>query len=178
MLHGLPTIGGRGWIFNGMSTDSYLIDYQRKEECYSHDMLDEIIRVEEGVHTLTVGRLLELARSHLGPQTELELARDVAEKLVCPKCGDVEFLFTSLGKVPAGLASCPVCSDARRDVSTFYKIRGTEPFLEYTLAQIGVPAYDIVIARAKEQALGLELSADARAVLGPLASDEDTTEWL
>jgi hypothetical protein len=64
-------------------------------------------------------------------------------------------------------------------VGTFYKIRGTEDFLDRTLADIGVPAFDILIARTSDQAIGLELSADTSAVLGPLASvgGESELEW-
>src|SRR3990170_3814179 len=43
LLHGLPTIAGKGWVFEGVSSDSYLVEYQRKEECYSHDAIDEIV---------------------------------------------------------------------------------------------------------------------------------------
>jgi hypothetical protein len=55
-------------------------------------------------------------------------------------------------------------------VITFYKIRGDEAFLDRPLAEIGVPPFDIVIARSRDRAIGLELAGDAAAVLGPLAS--------
>ena len=92
-------------------------------------------------------------------------------------------MFQSLGRVSAAKAFCPRCRDVRREVVTFYKIRGSESFLNRTLAQIGVPAFDIVIARTRDRAIGLELSADGDAVLGPLArrepviSDEQGLSW-
>ena len=61
------------------------------------------------------------------------------------------------------------------------EIRGTEPatLLSRTLAGIGVPPFDIVIARAGARVIGLELSADAPAVLGsqmaPAGGEE--LEW-
>jgi hypothetical protein len=52
---------------------------------------------------------------------------------------------------------------------TFYKIRGDESFLNRTAAQIGVPPFDVLIARnSAGRAIGLELSCDAENVLGPL----------
>jgi hypothetical protein len=57
----------------------------------------------------------------------------------------------------------------RREVITFYKIRGDEPFLDQPLSQIGVPAFDILIARGNGRSVGFELSADASRVLGCLA---------
>jgi adenylyltransferase/sulfurtransferase len=183
LLHGMESIGGRGWVFNGLTTDAYLTEFQRKESCCSHETLDEIAQLDAGAAALTVRQLLAEARRRLGPSAELELARDVLEKLVCPKCGNEEFMFESLGRVPAGKALCPRCRDVRREVVTFYKIRGNESFLDRTLAQVGVPAFDIVIARTRDRAIGLELSADADAILGPLArrattiSDEQGLSW-
>jgi adenylyltransferase/sulfurtransferase len=40
-------------------------------------------------------------RQKLGPKAKLELAREVLEKLVCPKCKTEEQVFASLGKVKA-----------------------------------------------------------------------------
>jgi adenylyltransferase/sulfurtransferase len=173
LLHGLTTIGGRGWIIDGLSMDSYLVQYQRKDECYSHDTLDEVIALGAGVADLTVGQLLEEARRCLGSGAELELARDVLEKLVCPRCQGEEMLFESLGRVRAEKAVCPRCPGVRRDARTFYKVRGGEAFLGRTLAQIGVPPFDIVIARGADRTVGLELAGDRRAVLGPLDDEKE-----
>jgi adenylyltransferase/sulfurtransferase len=175
MLHGLETIAGKGWVFNGLGMDSYLVEYQRKQTCYSHDTLSDIIALDETAASITARKLLEKAREMLGPQTELELARDVLEKLVCPSCKREEQLFASLGRVPATKAICPNCSTAR-DVVTFYKIRGNEEFLDRPLASIGVPRFDIIIARAGDRSIGFELTGDAKLVLGPLI-DNLQLEW-
>src|SRR3954466_8011519 len=66
IIHGLETIGGRGWVFQGLSTDAYLTEYQRKPDCYSHDTLDEIIPLDLGYDQLTVGDLLEKAAAAVG----------------------------------------------------------------------------------------------------------------
>ena len=176
LLHGLDTIKGRGWVFDGLSTDSYQVEYQRKPDCFSHEILQEIVSLEAGAGTMTVRQLLDEARRRLRPDAQLELARDVLEKLVCPKCGHGEEMFASLGRVRADKALCPNCPDVRREVVTFYRIRGGESFLDRTLAEIGVPPYDIVIARAGDRAIGLELSGDAAHVLGPLA-DSEALQW-
>jgi adenylyltransferase/sulfurtransferase len=175
LLHGMETIAGKGFVFDGMSMDSYLVEYQRKDSCYSHDTLDEVVSLEQSVHSTTVRQLLALARERLGAAAELELARDVLEKLRCTSCGREQRAFESLGKVKAEKGICPNCG-AARDVVTFYKIRGDEAFLDEPLGAIGVPAFDIVIARAGERSVGFEFAGDAKAVLGPLVSDSEL-EW-
>jgi len=169
LLHGMETIAGKGWVFQGISADSYTTEYQRKPDCYSHDTLGEIIALDESAQSITPRQLLHRAESLVGEKVSLELARDVLEKLSCPKCKREEEVYQSLGKVSADRAICPHCPDTRRDVSLFHKIRGEETFLNRPLASIGVPAMDIVIARTKTRSVGFELSGDANAVLGPLA---------
>lgn len=172
LLHGLPTIAGKGWVFDGLSTEAYTVEYQRKETCYSHDPLEDVVPLNVRASAITVGDLLNEARRRLGPKAELEVGRDVLEKLVCPRCRAEEMIFASLGKVRADQAFCPDCRDVRREVVTFYKVRGNEPFLGRTLAAIGVPPFDIVTVRAAERAIGLELAADAPEVLGPVFHPE------
>ena len=171
LLHGLPTIQGRGWVFDGLSTDAYTVEYQRKADCYSHEILNEIVSLDGGANSVTARDLLHVAREKLGPDARIELARDVLEKLICPACGNQQRMLASLGRVKANAATCPSCS-SRRDVQTFYTISGTEDFLDLPLSEIGVPPFDIVIARSATRAIGLELAADAAAVLGPLFDDE------
>jgi hypothetical protein len=87
-------------------------------------------------------------------------------------------MFVSLGRVPASAAWCPACRragrDVRREVVTFYKVRGDETFLDRTPAAIGLPPFDVLTARNTRdparagRAVGLELTCDAENVLGPL----------
>jgi molybdopterin/thiamine biosynthesis adenylyltransferase len=172
LLHGLPTLAGKGWVFNGMSADVYQVEYQRKQDCYSHDTLKEIVSLDARADSITLSDLLNRARSLLGNEAELEFGHDVLEKLTCPSCGKVEEVYASLGRIKADRAWCPHCKDVRREVNTFHKIRGTEPFLNRTAADIGLPPLDIVIARTPDRAIGLELSGDAPDVLGELAEME------
>jgi adenylyltransferase/sulfurtransferase len=178
LLHGMEVIAGRGWVFNGLTAEAYHVEFQRKESCYSHDTLDEVIPLPVRAETMTVAELLNEARHRLGPDAELELGRDVLEKLVCPNCKAAEEMFASLGRVSAEKAWCPNCKDVRREVVTFYKIRGDESFLGRTLAQIGVPPFDVVIARSPREgrSIGLELTWDASNVLGPMSNDAAPAE--
>jgi len=172
LLHGMETIAGGAWTFNGVTADSYITKFQRKNDCYSHDTLDEIIPMDEGVEEMTARGLLERARKALGPSATLELAREVLEKLICPTCKREEKLFASLGKVNGEKAWCPHCKDVRREVITFHAIRGDEDFLDRPLAQVGVPPFDIVIARGGVKSIGFEMSGDADQVLGELAAGD------
>jgi molybdopterin/thiamine biosynthesis adenylyltransferase len=168
LLHGMDTISGKGWVFQGLSTDSYQTEYQRKPDCYSHDTLDEIISLDATTNSMTARELLYKAATIGGSPVELDLNRDILEKLVCPQCKQEELLYQSLGKVKSDRALCPTCKTVRREVVTFNKIRGDEPFLDRKLSEIGIPPFDVVTIRAGGKSIGLEFSSDAESVLGSL----------
>jgi len=169
LLHGMDTIAGRGWVFEGLTADSYPVEYQRKADCLSHEPLDEIVSLDARADDFTARQLLDLARRHLGDDAELELGRDVLEKLICPTCKTEEQLFASLGTVKADKAACPHCGEPRRQVKTFHRISGKESFVDRTFLALGVPPFDIITARCGNRRVGFELSGDAPAVLGALS---------
>ena len=173
LLHGMETIAGSAWNFSGVTADSYITKFQRKDDCYSHDTLDEVIALDEGVDQITPKQLLDRAKTMLGEKVQLELAREVLEKLVCPKCKREEQLFASLASVPGDMAWCPHCKDVRREVITFHQIKENDSFVNQPLSKIGVPPYDIVIARAGARSIGFELAGDAPHVLGELFQNDE-----
>jgi hypothetical protein len=79
--------------------------------------------------------------------------------------------------VRADQALCPNCPGVRREVKTFFQIGKDREFMARTLGQIGVPPLDIVIARQGEEAIGFEMAADRKRVLGPLALDSEALSW-
>ena len=174
-LHGMATLAGKGFVFNGVTADSYLVEYQRSDECYSHDTAEKIVRLPAKTASTTVRELFDVATASLGEGTTLELGRDVVRGFRCPFCQKEEELFASLGKVRGEDASCPLCG-RKREVRTLFTIEepeelGDRTFAslgDRTFASLGVPPYDIVWARNQERLVGFEFEGDAPAVLGPL----------
>lgn len=168
LLHGMETIAGKGFVFNGISCDSYLVEYQRNEECYSHDTAQHIVSLSSRAGGVRVGDLLARARQDLGEGTVLELGRDILVALNCPSCRTTERVCQSLGKVRNSAATCPGCG-RRRTAVTAFTIDGSQVFLDRTFAEIGLPAFDIVWARNGGTLVGYEFSGDAPDVLGEVA---------
>jgi adenylyltransferase/sulfurtransferase len=180
LLHGLPTIAGRGWTFNGHSADGYLIEYQRKEDCYSHETLDELVDVEAGVDELTVRSLYEMVRKRLGADASVETAREIVHKLVCPRCQSSTEVFCGPNRVRPSDSECQDCrSDdsppVRREVVTAFRL--DEHWAERTLRQVGIPPFDVLLARSPRAFVGFRLCGDAPEVLGTLALPEEGVEW-
>jgi len=164
LLHGKETLEGGGYVFEGLSHTSYLVKYQLKPDCLSHDTLAEIRTAPWSAARTPVREALEAARRDLGPGAVLDFPRELLESLECPACGRRERLFKPLSSVTEDDGRCP-CG-GRRAPRLFHSVTGSEDFLDRTLGEIGIPPFDVVIGRASAGRVGYELSADREAVLG------------
>lgn len=170
-LHGRATLAGRGFVFDGVGHDSYTIEYKRKNECYSHETFDRVLRLKHGVDEVTPAALLHNVRRKLDENAVLELNHDILHKLVCRNCDTEEVMLMSLGKVTEKQGRCPECREMR-EVETLHTIDGSEDFADRTFEQIGVPPFDIITARSGVNQIFIEFSADAERVLGPLCGED------
>jgi adenylyltransferase/sulfurtransferase len=167
-LHGLETIAGQGFVFDGTHHQSYLVRYTRKDDCPAHEA-DAVVEVlPGGAGDTRVGDLLERVRSDLGAEAVIDTGRDLLGSLRCESCNQEEPVFVSLGQVTEAQGRCPRCRRPRTP-SMFHTIDGRRPeILDRPLAAIGIPAWDVLGGRAGWERRYYELSGDRSAVLGPL----------
>jgi molybdopterin/thiamine biosynthesis adenylyltransferase len=170
-LHGLETISGQGFIFDGTFHQSYLVSYTRKLDCPSHDADLQVEPLSWQVSSTRIGDLLERARSDLGREAIIELGRDVLRSLHCSACGEDETVFASLGKITEARGRCPRCG-APRTPAMFHSVDGRDSdLLKKTLAEIGIPPWDILYGRAGMEQRFYEFQGDSSLVLGVLSSN-------
>ncbi len=172
LLHGLDVIDGRGFVFEGMAHGSYVVTYTRKDDCPAHDADEPLTTLDWSVATTRAGDLLERVRGDLGPQAVIETGRDLLASLYCAKCREEEPLTASLGKVTERQGACPTCGEHRAP-NVYHTIDGGEAFLDRTLAELGVPPWDVLGGRCGMNQAFYEFAGDRAAVLGPVA---DTAE--
>ncbi len=128
-LHGLETISGQGFIFDGTFHQSYVVSYTRKADCPAHDVDQPVESLWQKVASTRVGDLLERARSDLGSEAIIELGRDLLRSLHCSTCGEDETVFASLGKITEARGRCPRVRGAAKpgDVSLGRRPRFRSP---------------------------------------------------
>jgi len=178
LLHGLPVLAGKGFVFEGLNHTSYRVEYTENPDCMSHHTLESLQAVPQASGDLTLAQLLTRARRELGAQeVTLEFSRDVVHKLVCPACNSEEELFAAVGTVPFARGKCPGCGQARM-VVTAHGYTGRESFGGRALDQVGLPAFDVFTARSAEREMGFLMAGDAAQVLGPLASETQASGAL
>jgi molybdopterin/thiamine biosynthesis adenylyltransferase len=175
LLHGMEVITSKGFVYNGLTSESYIVEYPRKPECWSHERFEPVQKTGLGVHTTRLGDMLETVRKTLGPEAVIEFNGELLFSLECPSCGKVQPVLKSLGKTTVHEGRCPDCN-VMRTVQTFHSIDGSERFLDMTFGRIGVPPFDIIVGRNGDAELYLEFDADRPAVLGSLPQADRRTE--
>ena len=166
LIHGLPTLAGGGFVFEGVNHTSYKVQYTENPECMSHDTLPEVRMLAGGSAGWTLDELWRRAQRDLdAEEVTLEFSRDVIRQLVCPRCHTVEELFAPLGSIDYEEGICPACQQ-QRIVETIHGYSGSEPWGSRRLDGLGLPLLDIFLARSASRELAYMPEDDAPAVLG------------
>lgn len=154
----LPTLAGKGYVFNGLTHDSYVVEYQRKDDCMSHDSYETIIEKPWSVKTISLKDLLAEIRNELGEKAVLDFDRDIATTAKC-SCGEHKELFTPVHKLKVNMLTCPKCS-SQMTFDSIHSIKGDEDFLDKTPFEIGLPLLHIVGGRVGMNTTYYEFTSD------------------
>lgn len=164
LLHGLEIPAGKGIYFNGQTYRLSLITYPRRAQCYSHQTYPEIIRLEAGSASLTVGAFLELVARYADSEVALCLDQEVVPKLFCPPCQSLQVVYRPFEKVVPTQVKCPQCGNNRIPTVTTRLVLNEE-VRETPLTQLGVPFFHVVRVATPTKCLYFELTQDKDKVL-------------
>jgi adenylyltransferase/sulfurtransferase len=164
----LPVLAGKGFVFNGLTHDSYVIEYVRREDCPAHYTFPSLGSLDRGIYDTTPAELLAMAREKMGADAVVELERELIVGLRCAPCGRYEQRFARLSQITEDEAKCPKCGMIR-DPEMTHAFYGHEDWLGKTLAEIGLPHYDVVTFRSGLEMEPYLLAKDRDLALGPVA---------
>jgi len=176
VLHGLPTLAGKGFVFEGLNHTSYVVEYTENPDCMSHDTLDTIVQLPQRSSELTLEQLRQRGKQDLAAEDAvIEFSRDIIDQLICPRCGASEDVFAPVGAIDRARGACPNCAqpDAEpqmRIVHTLTGYRGEPALAARTLDRLGLPLFDIFTVRSADSEISYCIAGDAPQVLGPLAA--------
>jgi len=154
----LPTLAGKGYVFNGLTHDSYVVEYQRKEDCMSHDTYENIIEKSWSVKTTSLKEILNEIQAELGEKAVIDFDRDIATTAVC-SCSEHKNLFTPVHKLKGEMLVCPKCG-SQMSFDSIHSLNGTENFLDKTPFEIGIPLLHIIGGRVGMNTTYYEFTAD------------------
>lgn len=158
LIHELPSAESSALVFNGIANRFYKTDFPVKEDCMSHEFYDEPISLDLSVNS-TVGQLFSAVSEKSGSEvTSLQLDRDLVVSVTCNSCEHTESVNEVSCLVGSKRAVCPKCSQPMTP-KMISRIEVGE-MADLKLADVGIPAYDIVKVDAGEQVNFVMLAGD------------------
>ncbi len=177
LAHGLPTLAGKAYRFEGLNHTSDLVEYTENQECLSHETYGRVVSWPKPSSATTLDELFKFAQQQLGSEElTLEFSREVIHKLVCPECGRQEEMFVPVGTISVVRGRCPQ-DDKMREVQTIHAYSGQGSIGARTVKSVGLPAFDVFAARSITDELAILMKGDRSEVLGPLARCDEGTPF-
>ena len=166
LLHGMPTLASRGFVFEGLNHTSYKVEYTANPDCMSHFTFESVAELPLESNGLTLEDLRQKGARDLGREdVVVEFSRDVVHELQCPRCGGKEEVFAPVGSLRYEDGRCP--RDAQmRVVKTIHGYSGKEGFGGRTLDKLGLPLFDVFTVRSAEAERAYLIAGDRGLVLG------------
>jgi molybdopterin/thiamine biosynthesis adenylyltransferase len=153
----LLLLKNKGFIFNGSTNDSYIIEYPANEDCPSHYTFDNIKKIDIPFDKVTVEDIFEYGKNYfLNGNFDLEFNNEIAYR----EEGSKLYIIGNLN-----LLSVNDLKDDKNeliDFKTFHSIRpGTELFQRIKtsrLTDLKIPVNDIIILRDGDKEVQLEFN--------------------
>lgn len=164
LLHGMEVAAGSAHVFNGVGNQFYTTKLPFRDDCLSHETYPSPTPLALG-HRATLAELLEQAGRTLAGACKLHLDRDLVARLVCPHCDAAQSVFRVRSRVAQSEARCPAC-DGPTIPETLTEVEADSPLVTRTLAELGVPAYDVVRVEGSTELGFFLLGGDRDAVAG------------
>jgi adenylyltransferase/sulfurtransferase len=166
LLHGMPTLEGSGFVFEGLNHTSYKVEYTANPDCMSHFTFSDVVELAQKSSELTLEDLRQRGTKDLGAaDVVVEFSRDIVHELECPHCGTREERFVPVGSIRYEEGRCPQ-DGQMRVLKTVHSYSGSESFGRQTLDKLGLPLYDVFSVRSGEAEKAYLIAGDRAAVLG------------
>ncbi|MCS7303750.1 MAG: ThiF family adenylyltransferase [Thermoguttaceae bacterium] len=159
-VHGMDSLLGRGWFFDGASYDCYPVSYPINPDCPWHFPPPPIEPVASFTANTPLQTIADYAAQRLGGLDALDFARELVERLQCPSCGQEQFVWQPAEHIQEDQARCARCGNECYPLFC-HSLPAGSAWLARSANQLGLPRWEIVWARYGENMLGIELAGDA-----------------
>ena len=166
LLHGMPTLAGSGFVFEGLNHTSYKVEYTANPDCMSHFTYESVTELPRKSSEWTLEDLRRRGVEDLdAPDVVVEFTRDIVRELECPACGAKEEIFAPVGSIKYEQGRCPRDGEMRV-VKTIHSYDSSENFGKRSLDKLGLPLFDVFTVRTAENEKAYLMAGDRSAVLG------------
>jgi molybdopterin/thiamine biosynthesis adenylyltransferase len=158
-LHGLKALLGRGVIFDGAEHASFAVNYPVAPDCPWHEPPAPIESAWPFNSATKLEEIWAQAAARFGGVDALDLSREIVERLECPSCHRSESVWQPAERIGADQLRCPACRAECAPVFV-HSLSAGSGWLQKSVRELGLPAWDIIWARRGAEVVGYEMAED------------------
>jgi len=155
----LLLLSGKGFVFNGGNNDSYVVEYQRNEDCPSHYVFENIIHIDKKFSSAGISDLYESGRKLFGDDNfQIEFNNEIVYELTDENTDTTYEFFGNVNLMSV--------KDVKKEDGSLLKFSsfnslntGSELFKrlsDKTFEDMKLPFNDIIILRKGEKEFYIE----------------------
>lgn len=171
MLHGMESLYGQGYLFEGARHGSFTVQYQVSPGCEHHEPPLPVLAIEEFQSNTTLRQVWKRAEREMGKIDALDIDRELLELLECDRCRKKQRILRPAETITSDQALCPTCKSERAP-QFLHSISAESDLLDHSISELGLPRREILWARQNTKFLGLEMSGDTPVQEGQYEASE------
>lgn len=150
-------LNGRGFVYNGMTNESYIVEYQKKEFCPSHYTFEKIKKLNKKFSTVKLKDVIEFGNEYFKNKSfEVEFNNEVVYELCDEKGKQVEY---------SANMNLMTLKDIKKNnklykVNSFHKLESdselTKKLKSKKLIDMKIPFNDIITLRKGNKEIHIE----------------------
>lgn len=152
-------LNGKGFIFNGNNNDSYIVEYQKNEDCPSHYTFDNIQKMNKKFDEVKLDDVIEFGKEYFADDNfQIEFNNEVVFELVNESKKEVKEFYSNQNLMSV--------KDVKLEDGNLLKIKSfhnlnskSSPAIKLSgkkLTELKIPLNDILILRKGEEEVQVE----------------------
>lgn len=151
-------LNGKGFVFNGGSNESYIVEYQRREDCPSHYTFENFHKIEMLFNEVTVNDIINFGNNYFKNENfSIEFNNETIFELLNEETKESIEHFANLNLLTQKDVMRGGILYKVNSFHNFYSNSGLSKSLQYkTLTDIKVPFNDILTLRKGNEEIHIE----------------------
>lgn len=150
-------LNGKGFVFNGMTNESYIVEYQKNENCSSHYTFDKIIESEIKFSDAVLADIIKTGKEHFNnDKFEIEFNNEVVYQLSDENNNPTEYYANMNMLSQKDIKK----NDVLYKINSFHSLECnsalTDKLKSIKLADLKIPNNDILTLRKGNKEVHLE----------------------
>jgi adenylyltransferase/sulfurtransferase len=157
----MVTLNGKGFVFNGNTNETYIVEYQKNEDCTSHDTFKEFDKLNQKFSDASLNDVIEFGKKYFNsPDFIIEFNNEVVYELK-DENGNTEEYFANINLLTQ---KDIVRNEKILKANSFHNLKPgseiSEKLKNMKLVDLKIPFNDIVTVTNSEKEIHLEFGYD------------------